>query len=155
MTNTALMRRGSSPVAPFFQGFDRVFDSMLEPLRTFPGFEGWLSDTASPRAWVPPVDIRETDEAFLVSAELPGLTKKDIDVTVENNQLTITGERTWDDETRGTIHRVERGYGKFSRSFMLASHVDAEAVKARFVDGVLEITIPKAENARPRRIAIN
>ncbi len=113
------------------------------------------SEEVSNRTWMPPVDIQETEEAFVLSAELPGLTKKDIEISIENSTLRLSGERKFERNVdKENYHRVERAYGSFSRSFSLPSQIDAEKVDANFKDGVLTITIPKAEHARPRRIAI-
>lgn len=158
MTDKSLIRRGASALDPggrmdpLVRNVDRVFNSMVNSMfGPMSREESWLGDSN----WVPAVDIRETDDAFMVSAELPGLSKKDVEVTLENNQLTISGERHWEDkDERETLRRVERGYGRFSRSFLLSGQVDPEKVKATFKAGVLEVEVPKSDEARPRRIAI-
>lgn len=159
MAETALMSRTPSVGTmasndPFFRTFDRLFnDSFLQPFGLMNRF---FTESLGEGTWRPAADIAETDEAYQVSVELPGLTKNDIEVTVENNVLTISGERKWDaQESRDRYHRVERYYGKFSRSFSLPQQVTAEKVQASFKDGILSVTVPKAENARPRRIAIH
>lgn len=156
MTDKSLVRRGPVAVDPFARNMDRMFNTMLESmLGPLGAQESWLGSNLRTGAWVPATDIRETDDAFHVSVELPGLSKKDVNVSVENNQLTISGERRWEEkEDRESLHRVERGYGQFSRSFLLSGHVDPDKVKAVFKDGVLEIDVPKSEEARPRRITI-
>jgi HSP20 family protein len=107
------------------------------------------------RTWTPPVDVRETDDAYLVTAELPGMSAQDIQITLENNILRLSGERKFErDEKKENFHRIERAYGSFTRSFGLPSQVDADRVQASFKDGVLTITVPKAEQARPRKIEI-
>jgi HSP20 family protein len=107
------------------------------------------------RTWTPPVDVRETEDAFVVTAELPGLSREDIQITLENNILRVSGERKFErDEKQDNYHRIERSYGAFTRSFALPSQVDADRVQAAFKDGVLTITVPKAEAARPRKIDI-
>ena len=125
-------------------------------------FEGFLGEAVAPsedvsnRTWMPAVNIRETDPAFFVEAELPGMTKENIDITLENNILKLSGERRFEkDVSEKNYHRVERAYGNFLRTFSLPSEVDAEGVKASFKDGVLTIEIPKAEQAKPRKIAIH
>jgi len=107
--------------------------------------------------WVPPVDIYETpDKDVVVKAELPGMKREDIKVSFENGVLTIEGERQFDEEiTRDQYHRVERGYGSFRRSFTLPASVDATRVSATHKDGILTVTLPRREEARPRQIEVN
>lgn len=106
--------------------------------------------------WVPPVDIFENDKHEIVlRAEMPGLNRDDIDVRVENNTLTIRGERKKDTEVRDEqYHRIERTCGTFSRSFSLPSTVDAGHVAADYRDGVLTVVLPTREEAKPRQIEI-
>lgn len=106
-------------------------------------------------AWLPPVDIVEEADRLVFRAEVPGVAKDDLDIKVENGTLVLRGEKKQERETEGeNAHRVERTYGSFSRSFVLPSTVDADKVEARYRDGVLEIVLPKAEEAKPRRISI-
>ena len=113
------------------------------------------ADDVSTRAWMPPVDIRETPESLIVYAEVPGVNREDINITLENNVLTLGGERRFEKDTKEQDwHRIERSYGSFSRSFSLPTNVQSEKVEASFKDGVLAIQIPKSEAARPRKIAI-
>jgi HSP20 family protein len=117
---------------------------------------GFFGEEYPERGWMPPVDVKETESDYLVTAELPGLTKKDVEITLDNNVLTLTGERRVEKETKGeTYHRSERSYGKFSRSFALPREVDGESVKAAFKDGLLTLSIPKRAEARSRRIEIS
>ena len=119
-------------------------------------FNGEATQELSNRAWSPAVDIRETDDSYLVHAELPGLTKDDIQITLENNILKLTGERRFEkDVNEEQFHRIERAYGTFTRAFSMPSRVNGEAVKAAFKDGVLTITVPKVEEAKPRKIDIS
>ena len=112
-------------------------------------------DWALGGAWAPLVDIYEREGNLELKAELPGVDPKDVDVRVENNVLTLRGERRIDkDVKRESYHRVERAYGSFSRSFTLPSMVDTEHIKAEFKDGVLHLTLPKKEEAKPRQISI-
>jgi HSP20 family protein len=107
-------------------------------------------------AWVPPVDIYETSDSIVLEAELPGLTKDNIVVEVKNNTLTLKGEKKFEREvTEENYHRVERSYGGFQRAFTLPSTVQQDRVKAKFRDGILEITIPKAEEAKPKQIKVD
>jgi HSP20 family protein len=123
-------------------------------------FESFFNDAqgeeVSNRNWVPPVDIQETAEGYRLQAELPGLTREDIDITLENNVLRLSGERKYErDVKKESFHRVERTYGTFSRAFALPQQVNGEGVQAAFENGVLTITVPKAEQAKPRKIAIS
>ena len=106
--------------------------------------------------WTPVVDIFETSNHELVlKAELPGLKREDIDIRVENNTLTLRGERKQEAEvSKENFHRVERSYGAFSRSFSLPPTVDTEKVTANFTDGLLTITLPTREEAKPRQIQV-
>ncbi len=106
--------------------------------------------------WLPAVDIRETEDALLVHAELPGIDKKDIHVDVRDGVLTISGERKYEKDVKEeSVHRTERAYGRFSRSFSLPHTVDADKVEAKMKDGVLEIRLPKTESAKPKAIEIH
>jgi HSP20 family protein len=106
--------------------------------------------------WRPPVDIYENDKHEIVlRAELPGLKREDLDIRVENNTLTLRGERKHDTEVKQeSYHRVERSYGSFSRSFSLPATVNTEKVSATFTDGVLTITLPMRDEAKPRQIQV-
>ncbi|HWM91007.1 MAG TPA: Hsp20/alpha crystallin family protein [Thermoanaerobaculia bacterium] len=127
---------------PFFRLFDSFFSTDAQGEET--------------RSWVPPVDIQETGDSYLFHAELPGMTKEDIHITLENNVLRVSGERKFEkDAKKESYHRVERTYGTFARTFSLPTQVDAENVQAAFENGILTVTIPKAEQAKPRRIAIS
>jgi HSP20 family protein len=108
-------------------------------------------------AWIPPVDIAEDKDKILLTAELPGFTEKDVQIQMEGNLLTIRGERRFEKEEKGdgrNYHRVERSYGQFVRSFTLPSNVDREKIRAKFHNGLLEIELPKREEAKPRQIPI-
>jgi HSP20 family protein len=126
---------------PLFRLFDTFFNEGGEDLAT--------------RTWTPPVDIQETDDAYRIQVELPGMKKEDIQITLENNVLRLSGERKFEkDVKKENFHRIERVYGTFSRSFALPTQVSSDKVDATFQDGVLTITVPKAEQAKPRRISI-
>ena len=107
--------------------------------------------------WTPPVDIYNSGKHELViKAELPDMQREDIQLTVENNTLTISGEKRMDSELKEeNCHRVERAYGTFSRSFTLPNVVDTEKIKAEFKDGLLRVTLPKREEAKPKQISIS
>jgi HSP20 family protein len=105
--------------------------------------------------WAPTLDAFEDKDKYLVSVEVPGMKKEDIDVTVHDGVLTVSGERKSEKDVKdGTVHRTERFYGKFSRSVSLPSAVKADKVAASYRDGVLMVEIPKAEEAKPRQIDI-
>lgn len=105
--------------------------------------------------WAPSVDIHEDKEAVTLTAELPGLRQKDVKISVEGGVLTFKGERKFQEERKKeNFYRIERSYGSFCRSFTLPSTVEAEKIKANMKDGVLEIYIPKKEEAKPKEIEI-
>ena len=106
-------------------------------------------------AWAPPVDIAEEKDRILITAELPGFKENEIEIQTENGMLTLRGERKFEKETDGkSYHRVERSYGQFVRSFSLPNNVDREKIKATFKDGLLQVDLPKREDAKPRTIRI-
>jgi HSP20 family protein len=110
----------------------------------------------STRAWAPPVDIYETEDAIVLKAELPGIDPKDVEVRVEDNTLYLKGERNYEKEVNEqNYHRIERSYGSFARSFSLPNSISAEKVKAEYKDGLLTLTMPKREEAKPKTIKID
>lgn len=127
--------------------FDDAFNDFLAPLAG--------REETRTGAWMPAVDIRETADSLLFHAELPGMKKEDVELTLENNTLTLKGERKFErDEERENYHRIERGYGTFTRTFALPANVQTDDVKASFDNGVLTIELPKVEEAKPRRVQI-
>lgn len=107
------------------------------------------------RMIVPAVDISESAQGLTVSAELPGLTKDQVKLTIEDGVLSISGEKSFEEDKAGKdFHRVERRYGSFHRSFTLPSGIDADKAKARFEHGVLTVQIPKSEAAKPKQLTI-
>jgi len=113
-----------------------------------------LSEPAA-RPWSPAVDIFETENELLLKADVPGLEMKDVDIQIENGTLTLRGERKYEHVAKdGGFHRVERGYGLFSRYFSLPETVDPEKVRAEYKNGVLTVTLPKKEVAKPRQIKV-
>ena len=116
-------------------------------------FSGWPGESGT-HSWMPPADIHETENELVVTADLPGVDVKSVDIRVENNVLSLTGERQFQEKGNGNVHRMERMYGAFARSFTLSTPVDTEKIRANYKDGVLKITLPKAEEAKPKRIAI-
>jgi len=105
--------------------------------------------------WAPVVDIVEDDNEYLIKAELPEVKKEDVKVTVQDDVLTISGERMFEKEEKGRkYHRMERAYGSFARSFTLPEDADGEKVAAEFKDGVLKVHLPKSEQAKPKSIEV-
>lgn len=129
--------------------FNRLFND------TVSSFFG--GDASAPRAaWSPAVDIFETDHSLVLKAELPGVDPKDVEARVEDGTLYLKGERRFEKEVKEeNYHRVERSYGSFTRTFALPSSVDADRVSAEYKDGVLTLTLPKREEAKPKTIKIN
>ena len=115
-----------------------------------------LSDQNQVRPWSPAVDIYETENELLFKVDAAGLSQEDIDVQLENGTMTLKGERKFekDDKVKG-YHRIERSYGAFARSFTLPDTVNPEGVRAEYAQGVLTITLPKKELAKPRAIKVN
>jgi len=106
--------------------------------------------------WAPSVDVAETDQDIVVTAELPGVKQEDVDVTITNDVLTLKGEKKEEKEVKKeNYHRIERSYGSFQRSVSLPTGVQGDKAKAKYKDGVLQITIPKTEEAKPKQIKIN
>lgn len=117
----------------------------------------WRPDEPiSTTAWSPAIDIFETEGEIVVKAELPGLERKDITVHLENNVLTLRGERRFEKEAKEeNYHRIERSYGGFSRAFSIPMNVDEQSIIADYKDGILNIRLPKKEQAKPKQIKIN
>lgn len=137
-----------------FQDLATVQDRMN---RLFHEFHSRQEDDVMTRgAWVPPVDIFESgNKELVIKAELPAMTREDIDVTVENQTLSIRGEKKFNHEVKDEqYHRVERTYGAFSRSFTLPLTVDVTQVAAEYKDGVLTVTLPLREEAKPKQIKV-
>ena len=156
MTKTSIVRRYPRKTFgltrdPFYGNVDQLFNDFVKAGSLFGRSVGeGLRD-----AWVPAVDVQETDSSFVFIAELPGLGKEDIEITLEENLLTLSGARELNEQEEGeTFHRIERAYGKFSRSFNLPSQVDNTQVAASFEDGLLTVEVPKSEQAQPRKIEI-
>jgi HSP20 family protein len=128
--------------------FDRLFREAFSPMSG--------ETELSTRSWAPPVDIYETEDAIVLKAELPGVDAKDVEVRVEDNTLYLKGERKFEKEVKEqNYHRVERSYGSFARSFSLPNSISADKVKAEFKDGLLTLTMPKREEAKPKTIKID
>jgi HSP20 family protein len=129
---------------------NRLFNTFFDA----PGPNG--GNGGSLRRWVPPMDLVETDGHYVLRADLPGLSDEDISIEVENNVLTISGERKAEHEQEGEgYYRVERAFGTFQRALTLPDGVDPDSVAASFDKGVLEVRVPKPEETKPRRVSIS
>lgn len=125
---------------------DRLFDRVLN------------TGAGATSLWAPPVDVRETDDEIQVAVELPGIRPDDVSVTVENGVLAISGEKRQEvqqGKEGGDYHLIERRYGRFERSFTLPRTINGDQVKARFEHGVLTVHLPKAPEAKPRRVKVD
>jgi len=141
--------------------------SRLEPFRGFSALQDQVNrifnesvrtqaDGSALTAWAPSVDIYETPNELVVKADLPEVDEKDIDIRVENNLLTIRGERKFDQSVQEDNYlRIERTYGTFSRSFSLPNTVNAESIRAEYKNGVLTVNLPKREESKPRQVKVN
>jgi HSP20 family protein len=119
-------------------------------------FEGPAGGNTAARRWTPAMDLLETEDQFVLRADLPGMSESDVSIELEDNVLTLSGERKAEhEEKREGFYRMERAYGSFSRSLTLPKGIDPEAVSAAFDRGVLEVRVPKPEQRKPRRISIN
>lgn len=125
---------------------DRLFDSKCL----------WSGENSTLTAWVPAVDVYETEDELVIKADLPEVAEKDLDVRIENNKLTIRGERKFEQKVKEENYlRVERSFGSFSRSFTLPHSVDTQAIKAQYTEGVLAVTLPKRAESKPKQVKIN
>lgn len=125
---------------------NRMFDA------AFPG----RSESSALTAWAPAVDIYETENELVLKADLPDINEKDLDVRVENNMLTIRGERKFEQKVKEENYlRIERTYGSFSRSFSLPNTVSTENIKAEYKNGVLTVEMPKKAETKPKQVKIN
>jgi HSP20 family protein len=135
------------------------FETFPAGLKVFQDTVNRLFAEPNGRPWVPPVDIKETENELIFKADIPDVEMKDIDVKMENGTLTIRGERKFESKTpegkkEGGWHRVERSYGTFERMFAVPETVDPEAVKADYKNGTLTVILPKKEVAKPRQIKV-
>ena len=124
--------------------------------RVFGDVVGRTDEESNLTPWAPEVDIYETENELVVKADLPDVNPQDLDIRVENNILTIRGERKFENKVNEENYlRVERAYGSFSRSFSLANSVNSEGIKADYQNGVLTLSIPKREEAKPKQIKVS
>ena len=137
-----------------------TFDPFRELTAVGEELDRFINRTLAPepggsRSWTPPLDIHEGTDAIALSLELPGLTREAVDIEFDDGVLSISGERSYVRPAESDVYRrVERSYGRFARSITLPQGVDAEAITAAMSDGVLTVTVPKAEEAKPKKIAI-
>jgi HSP20 family protein len=133
---------------------NRLFSNFFDTPGTAGKGNGGNGGSAT-RRWIPAMDLVETQDDFVLKADLPGMSESDVDVELENNVLTISGERkTEHEEQHEGYYRLERATGAFSRALSLPEGIDADAVAAAFEDGVLTVRIPKPAQAKPRRVKI-
>jgi HSP20 family protein len=141
------------PMRDFGSLQDRINRLFEETLR---GFSAGDREDLEKGMWAPAVDIYETEDSYVVSADLPGMNKEDIQIDLRDSTLTIKGEKKFVEEVKRDHYvRIERAYGTFVRSFTLPQTVDADGIKANYKDGVLTLTLPKTEQAKPKQIKIN
>jgi len=137
-----------------WEPFRGSYDSQLN--RLFTDFFGRTSQDQNLTPWAPAVDIFEAEHELVVKADLPDIKPEELDIRVENNILTIRGERKFEKKVDEKNYlRVERSYGSFARSFSLANTVNTEAIKGDYKDGVLTLSIPKREEAKPKQIKVS
>ncbi|HUK90375.1 MAG TPA: Hsp20/alpha crystallin family protein [Blastocatellia bacterium] len=136
-----------------YDPFRGVFDFQRRALNeAMQNFEG---DAAAIGAWTPAVDVYEDENTFIIKLELPEIKREDVKVTLDKNVVTVSGERRLEnEEKRDHYHRVERNYGRFFRSFTLSPNANVEAISAEFKEGVLRLSVPKKEEAKPKQIQV-
>jgi HSP20 family protein len=151
--NTMVMLTRWNPAngsTQFAQGMERLFDEMV-------GRGLWRDTEERPLRgnWVPAINILEREDAMVITADLPGLSAEDVEVTVEEGTLSLRGERRLEEAGEGEIyHRVERLYGVFERTFTLPNSIDVDKIEARFNNGEMVLTLPKREESKPRSVKI-
>ena len=150
------LTRWNKPETPTRATFGQLFDLRDELDRLFDSsFAGLATTSGILNGWTPAVDLYEEQDNFMVQAELPGLKREDIDVTLHDNALTISGERKSEEKHEDAeTYREERFYGRFHRSITLPKAVKSDKVSASYRDGVLTVTLPKSEEAKPKQIEV-
>jgi len=147
--NELTRRSTTSPIRNLRREFDRFFEDII-PLRWFDE-----SEEMAEQLWAPRADMSETENEYVINLDLPGVSKKDLRVNMEDNMLTINGERKKDETKKGEgYYRRERAYGNFYRAFTLPKPVKEKDINATFKDGVLTVIIPKSEKSKPKKIEI-
>src|SRR5687768_5492872 len=139
-----------------WEPFRNVSDIQGEVNRLFDSFLGRSAPARQGRAWMPAIDMHETKDDLVLSVEVPGVNEKDVTVSITGDLLSIKGERRWEEQNKDRQHlHVERAYGQFERLVQLPMAVQADKIKATYRDGLLEVTLPKAEELKPRQIKID
>ncbi len=139
-----------------FREMSSLQERMNRLFSEFRGRPAWGEEEMAQGSWAPPVDIYETPESLVLKAELPGIGREDINIEVKDSTLTLKGEKKFEkDVDEENYRRVERAYGSFQRAFTLPSTIQQDKVKAKFKDGILEITLPKMEEAKPKQIKVD
>jgi HSP20 family protein len=128
---------------------------LFEPFFGSPFFGRFEDDALKSGTWAPAVDVAEEADKIFVKVEVPGINEKDLKVTFEDGLLTVSGERQFERKDERNYHRIERTYGSFVRTFTLPRNIDGSKIAASYVNGVLELEIPKREDAKPRQIQIS
>ena len=138
-----------------FEPFRDLLNLQNQVSRVFQDFNRGSDELLTSGTFVPPVDIYEDEHSITLKLEIPGINEKDIDIKLENNTLTVRGERTFEkEEKEENFHRIERRYGSFARSFTLPSTVDPENVEANYENGVLRVKLAKRAEAKPKQIKV-
>ena len=142
-------RSAERSITKFQDAFSDLFNRFFENWDLIPSMEG--------RTWWPLLDVNERENEFVIRAELPGMKSEDIQLTVQGNVLTISGEKLekTEEEKKGKYYHVERRYGSFRRDVTLPSSVDADKIEAGMENGVLTVTLPKTEQAKPKKISVH
>ncbi len=141
-----------------WEPFGELFSLRDDIDRLFDEYFGKSPEKADGALWYPALDISETEDGYQIEMDVPGIPKDDIKLSLRDNQLTISGERKSEKKEESkdkTYHRIERYYGKFQRTIALPNEVDANKIKAEYKDGVLKISLPRAEKSKPKEIKID
>ncbi len=148
-----MVRRGEE--FPAFRGLELLRRDMNRMFDEFFRGDMLADDSFFTRDWTPAVDVVENNDSYILKAELPGMTKDDVKITLENNVLTIRGEKKDEFEKKEkNFHRIERSYGAFERSFTIPGSIKSENIDAQYNNGILTLTLPKAEEAKPKLIDV-
>jgi len=152
----ALVRFKPESEVSAWSPFRDLVNMQREVGRLFDGlFSDFDRDGSMMTSWSPRTDVIENNESYTIKAELPGVNKNDVKITLRENVLTIKGEKKQEKEEKDhNLHRVERSYGSFERSFSLPSNLKSDKIDAAYKDGVLTITLPKAEEPKPKEIEV-
>ena len=147
----SITKRTSDPMIDLLNRLEQRMGRVFEPFRSFDWEVGEPST-----AWVPPVDIVEEPETMKITAEIPGVKPEDVKVTVTDNLLTLSGTKFQvKEEKNAKLHRYERDYGAFERTFTLPATVNGKGIKATYSEGLLTVTLPKVESAKPQTVSID